>query len=219
MASSDAQVSLIPSPKTLLVVHSGLWRGEGMITNNKHSVRHTLSFCIKHPQRYISRQTGALLYGGYFPPTCKVHIIANKPDRLAFREVCVPSQYIHTVINHPGRFSDLMSLPAYLSKRYRITSNNGRIIQVNIRKSEKIPSARLSTHSKGRPKDGSVGATKYVSQDIHGIFRYVSSTCPHPIKVPTNNELRAEGKSVKSNHNLSGKLKSKLGYDPFPHSE
>jgi hypothetical protein len=212
MASSSAHISLIPSPKTLLAVHSGLWRGKGVITINKHSITHTLSVCIKDSQNYIARQTGAQLYGGYFPPTCKVHIIANKTDRLVFLEVCVPSQFIHAVINHSVRVSNLMDLPAYLFKRYEITSNRGGFIQVNVRKSEKRP----SVHSKRRPKSGSGGATKYFSQDIHGTFHYVSSTCPYPIKVPTNKELRAEGKSVKRDHDLSEKLKSKLGYDPFP---
>lgn len=219
IASSDAHVSLIAAPKTMLVVHSGFWRGEGVITTNNHSIKHTLSFCIKHPRRYILWQTGAQLYGGYFPPTCKVHIAANTTDSLAFQEVCVPPKYLRTVINHSGRFSDLTDLPAYLFKRYEITSAHGGIIQVTLRKSEKMSSARHAAYSKGSHNDKSSDTTKYFSTDIHGTFRFVSSACPYPIKIPTNKELRAEGKSVKGNHDLSEKLKSRLGFDPFSHSK
>lgn len=218
IASSNLHVSMVPAPKTMLVVHSGFWRGMGVITTNNHSIKHSFSFCIKHSRSYIYKQTGAQLYGGYFPPTCKVVIAANTTDRLAFHEVCVPPQFLHTVIGHSGRFSDLTSLPAYLFKRYEITSVQGGIIHVNLRKAEKIPLARHVTNSQVSSVDQLSGAIKYTTTDIHGIFHYVSSACPYPIKVPTNKELRADGKSVKSDHDLSEKLKSKLGFNPFAHN-
>lgn len=215
MASSDARFSLTPSPKTMLAVHPGLWRGDAVISTNDHTFTHVVNVCVKHPHQFISKHTGAELYGGYYPPTCKVDVGANTNGSLAFQETCVPPQYIHSIINHPGRFKEFRILPAYLFKRYKIFSNRDGIIQVNIRKSEKMPPAHLTAHPKGMVKDGSGGATKYLFQDIHGTFRYVSSACPQPIKVPTNKELRAEGRSVSSNRDLSRKLKARFGYNPF----
>lgn len=219
MASSDARFILTPSPKTMLAVHPGLWRGDAVITTNGHTITHVVNVCVKHPHHFISKHTGAKLYGGYYPPTCKVDVSTNTKGSLAFQETCVPSQYIHTIINHPDRFNNFRTLPAYLFKRYKIISNRSGIIQVNVRKAEKRPTVRFATHSKGTPKAGSGGATKHFSQGIRGTFRYISSNCPQPIKIPTNKELRAEGRSVSSNRDLSRKLKSRLGYNPFSHVE
>lgn len=218
-AMASSSIKLEQSPKTMLSVSQGLWSGDAIMVNNGHTISHTVRFCVRHPHRFISEHTGAQLYGGYYPPTCKVKISANTQSLLSFREVCVPPQYIHTIIAHPSRFSALADLPAYLSKRYDITSDKNGIIRVRMYTSEKYNPATSVADSNVMHKNDPSAPPKYISKSINGFFHYVSNSCPRPIKVPTNKELRAEGKTVKSNHYLSKKLKSKLGYNPFKNNQ
>ncbi len=209
MACADKTVQLQKIGKDVINVRSGEWSGFATIAENgKKPFQHTLSICVNQPSKFMEIYTGARNFGGYVSPNCKVFIGANTPSNLNFALACVPSFELPLVAKKS--ISELEADPKliYVETKYHIyTGGDNSGVQFDYLKKERVP--RAETKKEQKIKGFKPGIeTKSIS--MAGLLQWESSTCGQTEKVPTNKELRKEGKSVPSSASLNKKLAETL---------
>jgi hypothetical protein len=187
---------MVKMPKANLNVRPGLWQGVANIYINGKKIKHELSFCIKKPSNIIIDETHAKKNNGYLSPSCKAYINDNYSGYLRFSYGCVPLSEITKAVGFSS-LRQLKTLPqydySYLSLKYSdgllygsfISSQSVLIKKTTSKKSEKMKTTRR----------------------LSGVLTHISDACPAPVRVPTNKELREEGKHVPSSAELNRTLK------------
>ncbi|MDD5280612.1 hypothetical protein [Acidithiobacillus sp.] len=192
-------------PSVIMNIPSGVWAGKGSFdTNGAHVDNVKVKVCIKTPSNFLREKFGGKEYNEYLPRNCAMELYKNTHDLLSVRSICVPFPLIGSAVNfYNNNNNSIKGFSDYIKSKIEIQRTKYGIAYHAETVHEKTFKAKNSVKHK-------TSSTSETAQ-----LYYLDTPCPKPIKIPTNEELKKEGKNVPSNASLFKDLTKKLGHNPF----
>lgn len=189
-------------PILKISVQQGEWVGNGIFNTNGVVVRNQkpMNVCIKDPKNFLRMELGGIDGGKYLQNNCSITLYDNKADSLNAKYICVPYGMVNKAISFYKRNNDHISgFPAYNEEIYLVSTSHGEIDFKNVK--------TVSKTFNGKRIVSKVASRVYLT--------YTGKPCVEPVKIPTNAELKKEGRHVDSNKQLEKALVHRLGKNPF----
>ncbi len=186
-------------PKTRINIAPGTWSGPTRFSTNGVVINHNIHVCVKEPAQFLRQQLGAKSYQRYAPVNCSVTVQKNTRHDMIAQSICVPPSMVGKALSYYQEHGKIKGFPIYRETKYLADYRHG-----ILRYEQVILLGRLVKHHDAISK-----------KTVTSVLHYSGDYCHANIPVPTNSELKKEGKTVPTNKNLEKQLTRQLGKNPF----
>lgn len=189
-------------PKLKVSVNQGEWVGHGIFNTNGMIVRpkKPMNVCIKNPHDFLRLELGGVNGGKYLQDNCAIDLIKNDTNGFYVKYICVPYNMVGRAISYyKSNNNHIKGFSNYVEKTYKVKTDRSVLHFMKIEKTAKKLNGKNTIST--------------VASNVSLI--YTDKPCIKPVKIPTNAELKMEGKHVPTNKQLEKKLVHRLGKDPF----
>lgn len=195
-------VNLKKIPKLKISVSQGEWLGHGTFNTNGVVIKSkkSMNVCIKNPDDFLRLEFGGANSNKYLQNNCAINLIENGVAGFYVKYICVPYAMVDRAISYyKSNNNHIKGFTNYVEKIYKVKKDGPILHFIKIENTIKKLNGK---------KTGST-----VTSNVDLIF--TNKPCIEPVKIPTNAEMKKEGKSVPTNKELEKELVHRLGKDPF----